>query len=66
MKKILVRKIMIKADVNIEDYSFQNNGIPINAEVNGSYQIRKKVFPNAFKNGVENAILHPIVVNIPA
>ena len=33
-----------------------NNGIPINADVNGSYQIMKKVFPTAFKNGVDNAI----------
>lgn len=37
----------------------------INADVNGSYQIMKKVFPNAFANGVEGAGSHPVVVNIP-
>ena len=37
----------------------------INADVNGSYQIMKKVFPNAFANGIEDAGSHPVVVNIP-
>ena len=37
----------------------------INADVNGSYQIMKKVFPNAYANGVEDADSHPVVVNIP-
>jgi len=35
----------------------------INADVNGSLQILKKVFPNAYANGVEGVALHPIVVN---
>ena len=30
-----------------------NKGILINADVNGAYQIIKKVSPNAFANGVE-------------
>lgn len=36
----------------------------INADVNGSYQICKKVFPNAYANGIEGVALHPTVVNI--
>ena len=42
-----------------------NNGIKINADVNGSYQITKKVFPNAYSNGIVGVGLHPTVVNIP-
>lgn len=41
-----------------------NNGILINSDVNGSYQIIKKVVPNAFANGIEGADLHPIVINM--
>lgn len=41
-----------------------NQGIKINADVNGSYQILKKVFPNAYTNGIEGVGLHPIVVNV--
>ena len=35
----------------------------INADVNGSLQIMKKVFPNAYSNGIEDVALHPVVVN---
>lgn len=43
---------------------FQSNtGKLINADVNGSLQILKKVFPNAFSNGIEGVVLHPFVVN---
>ena len=43
---------------------FQSNtGKHINADVNGSLQILKKVFPNAFSNGIEGVALHPVVVN---
>lgn len=41
-----------------------NKGIKINADVNGSYQILKKVFPNAYVNGIAGVGLHPIVVNV--
>ena len=41
-----------------------NNGIKINADVNGSMQIIKKVFPNAFADGIEGVVLHPIRVNV--
>lgn len=40
-----------------------NNGTLINADVNGSLQIMKKVFPKAYANGIEGAALHPVVVN---
>jgi putative transposase len=41
-----------------------NQGIRINADVNGAYQIFKKVFPNAYSNGIEGVGLHPIVFTI--
>lgn len=41
-----------------------NEGIEINADVNGSYQIIKKVFPKAFANGIEGVGLHPFKVNL--
>lgn len=41
-----------------------DKGEKINADVNGSYQIMKKVFPDAFENGIEGAGSHPIVINI--
>ena len=40
-------------------------GEKINADVNGSYQILKKAFPNSFENGIVGVDLHPVVVNIP-
>ena len=37
----------------------------INADVNGSYQIMKKVFPNTFdENGIVGIGLHPVISNI--
>lgn len=41
-----------------------NNGTKINADVNGSYQIIKKIFPKAFANGIEGVGLHPFKVNL--
>ena len=41
-----------------------NNNKIINADLNGSYQIIKKVVPNAFSNGIEGVCLHPIKVNL--
>lgn len=41
-----------------------NNGVKINADVNGAYQIIKKVFPNVFFNGIEGVGLHPFRVNV--
>jgi putative transposase len=36
----------------------------INADLNGAYQIMKKVFPEAFAEGIEGVGLHPVRVNI--
>jgi putative transposase len=41
-----------------------NKGIFINADVNGAYQIVKKVSPDAFANGVEGVGLHPVKLNV--
>ena len=52
-------------DRRIQRGLFQAKNMLINADVNGSYQIMKKVFPKAFANGIEDAGSHPVVVNIP-
>ena len=41
-----------------------NYGTKINADVNGAYQIMKKVFPKAFVDGIEGVALHPVRVSI--
>jgi len=41
-----------------------NKGVMINADLNGAYQIIKKVFPNAFSDGIEGVGLHPVRVNL--
>lgn len=41
-----------------------NDGTKINADVNGSYQIIKKVFPKAFADGIKGVALQPIRVNV--
>lgn len=41
-----------------------NTGKLINSDVNGSYQIIIKVFPEAFVDGIEDVGLHPIRVNV--
>ena len=41
-----------------------NQGYEINADVNGSYQIMKKVFPKAFANGIEGIGCHPLSMKI--
>ena len=39
-----------------------NNGTLINSDLNGAYQIIKKVVPNAFADGIEGVVLHPVRV----
>ena len=41
-----------------------NNGNLVNADVNGSLQILKKVFPKAYTDGIEAVALQPVVVNV--
>ena len=40
------------------------NGIKINADVNGAYNIMKKAIPNAFANGIEGVGVHPSVLTV--
>ncbi|WP_041637630.1 hypothetical protein [Anoxybacillus flavithermus] len=39
-------------------------GTFIHADVNGAYNIMRKVFPKAFANGIEGVGLHPIRVHV--
>ncbi|MEE0457568.1 MAG: transposase [Anaerovibrio sp.] len=39
-----------------------NDGRKINADVNGAFQIMKKVFPNVSTDGIEDVVLRPVVV----
>ena len=39
-----------------------NNGRFINADVNGAFQIMRKVFPNVSADGIEGVVLRPVVV----
>lgn len=41
-----------------------SDGKLINADVNGSYNIIRKVFPNVFANGIEGVAVHPYRVNL--
>lgn len=41
-----------------------NEGVKINADCNGAYQILRKVFPNSFENGISGVGLHPVKVNV--
>ncbi len=41
-----------------------DNGVKINADVNGAYQVLKKVFPNAYADGIQGVALHPIRVSV--
>ena len=41
-----------------------NQGIKINADLNASYQIIKKVFPNAFEQWDRGCSLHPVRINL--
>ena len=40
------------------------NGKRINADVNGAYQIMKKVIPDAFSKGIEGVGLHPTTIKV--
>ena len=36
------------------------SGIKFNADVNGSYNIMRKAIPNAFSNGIQDVVVHPV------
>ncbi|HEY9739992.1 MAG TPA: transposase [Coleofasciculaceae cyanobacterium] len=39
-------------------------GLKFNADVNGSYNIIRKVVPDAFCNGIEGVVVHPVKVTL--
>lgn len=39
-------------------------GLKFNADVNGSYNILKKVVPDAFSKGIKGVVVHPVMVTI--
>ena len=41
------------------------SGKQINADVNGSYNILRKVAPDAFCKGVEDVVVHPVPLQVP-
>lgn len=43
---------------------FQSGSTLINADINGAYQIIRKVFPNSFGYGIEGSRLNPVIINV--
>ena len=41
-----------------------SNGLKYNADINGSLNILRKAVPNAFSNGVEGVVVHPVKVTL--
>ena len=41
-----------------------NDGRLINADLNGAYQIMRKVFPEVNSDGILGVDLHPVMINI--
>jgi len=39
-------------------------GIKFNADINGSYNIIRKVVPDAFSNGIEGVVVHPVKMTL--
>jgi putative transposase len=39
-------------------------GIKFNADINGSYNILRKVVPDAFGNGIKGVVVHPVKVTL--
>jgi len=60
-----IEKRSIYAGKRISRGMFRSSsGKLINADVNGSYNILRKVAPNAFSNGVEGVVVHPLRVSL--
>ena len=41
-----------------------NSGVLINSDVNGAFQIMKKVFPRVFADGIEGLVFNPVKVSM--
>jgi len=39
-------------------------GVKFNADINGSYNIIRKVVPDAFGNGIEGVVVHPVKITL--
>jgi len=66
---LLDNELPVKANYNksrrVKRGLFKSNeGILINADLNGACQIIKKVFPKAFVDGIEGVALHPVRLNL--
>ena len=57
-KQVIYKGLRIKRGL----FKSEKGGL-INADVNGSYNIIKKVFPNSYKNGIEGVGVHPSIIN---
>jgi putative transposase len=44
---------------------YKSKACLINADVNGSYNILIKEFPNAFSQGIKGCVVQPRLVNVP-
>ncbi len=40
------------------------SGIRFSSDINGSYNIMRKVVPNAFSNGIEGVVVHPVKITL--
>jgi putative transposase len=40
------------------------SGVKFNADVNGSYNIIRKVVPDAFCNGIKGVVVHPVKITL--
>ena len=45
-------------------YKIKNSKVIINADVNGSYNILRKAFPNIFIDGIEGFVVTPKIINV--
>lgn len=49
----------------LSDFTHKSKNLYNHAnDVNGAYQIMKKVFPNAYADGIEGVALHPVRVSV--
>lgn len=49
----------------LSDFTHRSKNLYNHAnDVNGAYQLMKKVFPNAYADGIEGAALHPVRVSV--
>ena len=59
----LTKGVVLGANNYFDSLFKSNDGTLINADLNGSYQIIRKVFPNAFMQWDRGCGLHPIRIS---